>query len=347
MRAFIGTSADSESLAELHEVEAQGIYSVRATTGAVFKSLLLPRPVGGVDRTTQRSVVDPGPEQKRHDRDVTMSEAPMESEGAPSIERGTFVPRSSLPDAFGPRTILVAGVDPDVVAESLSQTSLGTVPVAAAPIGPQTGIRVWDALEAAARGDGSKNGWQSQDPRDFPFILISGVQRGEERRHRRTETMAPQWVKDYVERHNLQLMFEEAANAVVKAKAEEPAAFLVTYFQNMQKQAAEALIKGQEVPATEAKVEEPATVEAEAPPAPPEEEAPPAAMEADPTPAPEEAAPEVEAEPVPAEPAPEAPPAIEEAATAPEPAPEPAAAPEPTPEEAPAAPEPEPVAPEP
>ena len=50
----------------------------------------------------------------------------------------------------------------------------------------------------------------------------------EERRHRRTETMAPQWVKDYVERHNLQLMFEEAANAVVKAKAEEPAAFLVS-----------------------------------------------------------------------------------------------------------------------
>ena len=40
--------------------------------------------------------------------------------------------------------------------------------------------------------------------------------------------MAPQWVKDYVERHNLQLMFEEAANAVVKAKAEEPAAFLVS-----------------------------------------------------------------------------------------------------------------------
>lgn len=178
-RTFIGTSADSESLAELHEVEAQGIYSVRATTGAVLKPLLLPRPVGGVDRTTQRSVVDPGPEQKRHDRDVTMSEAPMESEGAPEIERGTFVPRSSLPDAFGPRTILVAGVDPDVVAESLSQTSLGTVPVAAAPIGPQTGIRVWDALEAAARGDGSKDGWQSQDPRDFPFILISGVQRGE------------------------------------------------------------------------------------------------------------------------------------------------------------------------
>jgi len=39
--------------------------------------------------------------------------------------------------------------------------------------------------------------------------------------------MAPQWVKEYCEKHELQKMFEEAANAVVKARAEEPAAFLV------------------------------------------------------------------------------------------------------------------------
>ena len=38
--------------------------------------------------------------------------------------------------------------------------------------------------------------------------------------------MAPQWVKEYCEKHELQKMFEEAANAVVKARAEEPAAFL-------------------------------------------------------------------------------------------------------------------------
>ncbi len=40
--------------------------------------------------------------------------------------------------------------------------------------------------------------------------------------------MAPQWVKEYVDKHQLQQMFEEAANAVVKARAEEPAAFLVS-----------------------------------------------------------------------------------------------------------------------
>ena len=40
--------------------------------------------------------------------------------------------------------------------------------------------------------------------------------------------MAPQWVKEYCEKHDLQKMFEMAANAVVKAKAEEPAAFLVS-----------------------------------------------------------------------------------------------------------------------
>ena len=44
--------------------------------------------------------------------------------------------------------------------------------------------------------------------------------------------MAPQWVKEYVEKHKLQVMFEEAVNAVVKARAEEPMAFLVSGYTN-------------------------------------------------------------------------------------------------------------------
>ena len=51
--------------------------------------------------------------------------------------------------------------------------------------------------------------------------------RERERERKGNHRMAPAWVKEYVEKHKLQAMFEEAANAVVKAKAPEPTSFLV------------------------------------------------------------------------------------------------------------------------
>eukprot|EP00205_Picochlorum_sp_RCC944_P003649 CAMPEP_0182615174 /NCGR_PEP_ID=MMETSP1330-20130603/33678_1 /TAXON_ID=464278 /ORGANISM="Picochlorum sp., Strain RCC944" /LENGTH=75 /DNA_ID=CAMNT_0024835071 /DNA_START=20 /DNA_END=244 /DNA_ORIENTATION=+ len=74
--------------------------------------------------------------------------------------------------------------------------------------------------------------------------------------------MAPAWVKEYVEKHKLQAMFEEAANAVVKAKAPEPTSFLVEYFQKLHKKSQEALL---EIPAEKKEGEAPAPAAPEAP----------------------------------------------------------------------------------